>query len=270
MKAFTSRFAKYARNHSSNVLKRFKAKFYRFRDVNFTLLDALAFPMTVDGWIRYSAVLNEILKRKNISSILEVGSGGEGVSGFLDGTKYKICVVDINSKFLQFPKKVDRVVCDGRKLPFINRLFDVVVTVDTIEHIPKIARASFIDELKRVSRKLVIIHTPLVNDDGTFNAKVCDVMFNQKHLERYGFEERNIAEHIKYIHPTLAELRKELPHAYFHGLQNCNTWYKYMLLRHSPLGLFAGLFYLLFLQKYDSKQPFYSCLIVYENEGKLS
>ena len=49
------------------------------------------------------------------------------------------------------------VIADGCHLPFRNKVFDYVVSVEVIEHISNPDK--FIEEMKRVSRKFVVIST---------------------------------------------------------------------------------------------------------------
>lgn len=52
------------------------------------------------------------------------------------------------------------VVVDGARLPFDDESFDVVVTLDTLEHIVPEDRPAFLEECRRVSRDLVVLSAP--------------------------------------------------------------------------------------------------------------
>jgi len=52
------------------------------------------------------------------------------------------------------------VVADGAHLPFDDDSFDIVVTLDTLEHIPTQHRAAFLAECRRVSRDFVVLSAP--------------------------------------------------------------------------------------------------------------
>lgn len=52
------------------------------------------------------------------------------------------------------------VVVDGARLPFDDESFDVVVTLDTLEHVVAEDRAAFLAECRRVSRELVVLSAP--------------------------------------------------------------------------------------------------------------
>lgn len=51
-------------------------------------------------------------------------------------------------------------LADGTRLPFPDDSFDAVVSSDVLEHVPPARRAAFLDELRRVSRELVVVAAP--------------------------------------------------------------------------------------------------------------
>jgi hypothetical protein len=81
--------------------------------------------------------------------------------------------------------------CDGTKLPFENNSFDVVVTVDTLEHLPASQRQAFVDELLRVTASYAIITGPFANG---YN-ELAEVTFNDFLVEGLGIEDRFLLEH---------------------------------------------------------------------------
>jgi hypothetical protein len=56
-------------------------------------------------------------------------------------------------------------VADGAALPYPDETFDVVVALDTLEHIFPQHRAAFLSEIKRVSRDLVVLSAPHATQD---------------------------------------------------------------------------------------------------------
>lgn len=86
-------------------------------------------------------------------SMLEVG----GAPGFpeLFFAPEKLAVVD---RFGHHEGNF--VVVDGAKLPFDDEAFDVVVTLDTLEHVVPEDRPAFLAECRRVSRELVVLSAP--------------------------------------------------------------------------------------------------------------
>lgn len=56
-------------------------------------------------------------------------------------------------------------VADGAALPYQDETFDVVVALDTLEHIDPVHRPAFLSEIKRVSRDLVVLSAPHATQD---------------------------------------------------------------------------------------------------------
>lgn len=56
-------------------------------------------------------------------------------------------------------------VADGAALPYADETFDVVVALDTLEHIRPQDRPAFLSEIKRVSRDVVILSAPHATQD---------------------------------------------------------------------------------------------------------
>lgn len=98
------------------------------------------------------------------------------------------------------------VVAAGTYLPFKNNSFDIVVSLDTIEHIPAKNRLQFISENLRVAKKQVIIAAPM----GTLAHQQAETQLLTAYLK-----DCYLQEHIKYGLPTLVDIKtwvKDLPH----------------------------------------------------------
>ena len=71
------------------------------------------------------------------------------------------------------------VQCDGAELPFPDQSYDFVISVDTIEHIPKERRRAFVQEAARVARLRTIIVAPFLlaepSDEADFLATSADL-----------------------------------------------------------------------------------------------
>ncbi|OGY16728.1 MAG: hypothetical protein A2784_04555 [Candidatus Chisholmbacteria bacterium RIFCSPHIGHO2_01_FULL_48_12] len=107
------------------------------------------------------------------------------------------------------------VIYQGNNLPFKDNSFDIVVSLDTIEHVPLKNRLQFIAESLRVSKKQVIIAAPM----GTLAHQQVE-----RDLAKLHPEDRYLQEHIKYGLPTLADIKtwvKDLPQ---HELSFADDW----------------------------------------------
>jgi SAM-dependent methyltransferase len=116
--------------------------------------------------------------------ILDVGGGDGALSFFLPS--HTIFVVD--------PVTTGG---DGLNLPFPNEYFDVVVSIDAVEHVQPSDRAKFISECLRVCAKTFIVHYPEFKS-----------MKAQQLVHTLFPNNPFICEHVEYILPTENELQQ--------------------------------------------------------------
>lgn len=149
-------------------------------------MKAIFFPF--DVYERHRVVADKIFPGE---MVLDVGGGVNALSKFV---KNEVVVSNLNS---------GDVLADGRNLPFNNKCFDVVTSIDVIEHVPKKDRKKFINELLRVAKKKVIISAPLGNKQHIEAEKELLRLLVQRSLNSSYLEE-----HIKNGLPTNEELRE--------------------------------------------------------------
>lgn len=105
--------------------------------------------------IRYLPIVREI-KKLSQPTILEVGSGGLGIAPYLGRP-----VTGLDKSFAPpFHPLLKRRVGSGTKLPFPDKSFDVVIAVDTLEHVKPANRPKVIAEMRRVAKKEIIVAVP--------------------------------------------------------------------------------------------------------------
>jgi len=69
----------------------------------------------------------------------------------------RVTYLDINKlALLKYLRNRERVVADGSALPFRDKSFDFTTSVDTLEHLPKSKRETFILELVRCAKRKVV------------------------------------------------------------------------------------------------------------------
>jgi len=85
------------------------------------------------------------------STILDVGGSMSQLDKFSNPSK--IVTADI--------KPPADIVYDGKKIPVDNASYDIVTSIDVLEHVPPQFRTEFVKELNRIARKSVIISAPL-------------------------------------------------------------------------------------------------------------
>ena len=86
-------------------------------------------------------------------SILDVGGSPGYLRAFLP--RDQVVVVDREG-----PAQEVVLIAEALALPFADRAFDVVVSLDTLEHVPRSGRADFVKELGRVTRDALLLTAP--------------------------------------------------------------------------------------------------------------
>lgn len=114
----------------------------------------------------YSWLIKKNIDKTQAKKILELGCG-KGVFADLVNAqnKYQITGVDIFEPYLKecrLKGKYAEIVKKNlnEKLPFRNKSFDVVVCLQTIEHLKKKRGLSLLEEMEKVAGNLVIVSTP--------------------------------------------------------------------------------------------------------------
>ncbi|MCK4735029.1 MAG: methyltransferase domain-containing protein [Methanophagales archaeon] len=107
----------------------------------------------VTRFISYFYQIDSVIKT-NPKTILEVGIGNKTVSNYLKqfGFDITLCDFDVNLE--------PDVVADVGDLPFKDDKFDAVLACEILEHIPFEDVSMALSELKRISKKYVIISIP--------------------------------------------------------------------------------------------------------------
>ena len=182
------------------------------------------FNWTCDQWERYVVValcIDYFFKENNIT-VLDVG----GVSPDHIGDKLWLPMGEILNNLLgpqlqdnSAPIKfntfvVDLIYCgesgaiqgDGCFLPFKNNTFDLVASLDTLEHIPPESREKFLGELCRVSRDLILISAPPKDE----NIELVEKTLLTQIKQLYGLEHQQLLEHRQLGLPASEEVVRVL------------------------------------------------------------
>lgn len=91
-------------------------------------------------------------------------------------------------------------------LPFAEGSFDVVTSLDVLEHIPRYDRPRFVKELVRVAKLQVVLCAPYGSPEHTR----CEKRVLEEVI-RKGYSDSMLAEHVEYGLPTLEEVLEYLP-----------------------------------------------------------
>ena len=111
--------------------------------------------LNFDVYQRFQGMLGVIerLHLPDTSSVLDVG----GFPGTFADILSPLNVITLDTEQCPRPGYVAGV---GESLPFPDSTFDLVISSDTLEHIPPSHRSIFLDELFRVSKRWLIIGAP--------------------------------------------------------------------------------------------------------------
>jgi ubiquinone/menaquinone biosynthesis C-methylase UbiE len=231
-------------------------------------LEAVLFPRC-DYWLRYAQVV-EGLEASGVGEIrrlIEVSSGRGGVAWIFRKADFQICLVDRSPDLLRDGRggKAWRVCADACRLPFPDDSFDAAVSLDTVEHLPTSLRTPFLQELRRVTKRALVLTCPLQSGDGEFQGREFDLQLYREIAQRKGVQPEWLEEHIERGHPTREALREQLPGATVKGSENCMAWVRFSsLYERTFFWPFAGIFYLAFLKKRDTGPPYRRALLVYK------
>lgn len=260
-----------------SILKFIRERCYTWKKDNFGVKEAVFWSTNINQFLRYSKIVGELKKIEPAAGrktrLLEVGAGGEGIAQFLkysgDSGKYDIYLADKNASLLKKVKLGKPIILENSTLPFADNEFDVVISSDTLEHIPKDERPKFINELKRVG-KIVLLHFVMHDPPNNFLGRDIDFEFNKWHLKEFKTDEPWTLEHLKVESPTCSEIQSYLPGASTMGTQNINVWFKCQTLSSYPLsGFFTGFSFINKWKQYYNDPPFHGCFVKWD-KGMLN
>jgi SAM-dependent methyltransferase len=158
--------------------------------------------------VRYAPV-TDLIRAVGGGTLLDVGSGSVGVSRWL-GPEWTITATDISfddygTAAGAADDGITRLVADARALPFEDRSFDVVLTLDMLEHVVPADRPVVLRELARVTRRRLIAACPAGAPALDADRRL-EAAYRRRGAQPPGW----IAEHLDHGFPEPAELRDAL------------------------------------------------------------
>ncbi len=112
--------------------------------------------------IRYKPII-DFIRKNNPKNILEVGSGSRWIWKFMRNLKYTWLDRTTADYWIQekdTSKNMKFVNGDSLAMPFSDNSFDLVFSLDMLEHIPEDKRIDSIREIVRVTNKYAIVGFP--------------------------------------------------------------------------------------------------------------
>ena len=187
--------------------------------------------------------------------------------------RYEIHVVDIERDAIDGialrPPLVGKLAIDpAPPLPFPDAWFDVAVSSDVFEHIPRELRGPWADDLARVARVGQVHTVPCDSSDARWASSAVDLEFGSWYASKFGEPEPWTVEHIANGVPTVEELSAAFHPTKLSGLANTAIWIDSMRVQYGSPGLGRRIrFVIRYLaqRRADRNPPFKGCLIVVEH-----
>jgi hypothetical protein len=126
--------------------------------------------------------------------ILDVGGRPGLLAAFLPDDE--VFMVDVLP-----PDALNGVQGDGARLPFRDEAFDLVVSVDTLEHIPSHRKPEFLGEQLRASSNYVLLAAPFEDE----NISLAEQIVNEFFIKKLGHPNESLEEHFANGLPRLDE-----------------------------------------------------------------
>jgi O-antigen/teichoic acid export membrane protein len=248
-------------------LKSFLVRRYASRETSdyLSLRKALLWGWGLDRTRRNLAVAARVreVSTNGVLTVLDVGASDLGVHYYLPRDRFRVCSVDMDREQLARNGTRDSsVAADGCHLPFRDGAFDVVVSVDCLEHVPPKKRGEYLRELERVARKRLVLHFPALGL-AEFQSNPFELRFRT--IYRLACRrDKNIEEHLQHGLPDAGQVADHFPGCASYGRENGHLWLTYMLLERIPyLAFLTGLLLLPFRRHLDSP-PYHAALLVYD------
>jgi DNA repair exonuclease SbcCD ATPase subunit len=167
---------------------------YSYRNPGLVKMNKLELPF--DQYQRYKIVeeLVGMIRDGRRLRVLDVGGHPGFISIFLPEDETFI----LDTLPAEGPNYVQG---DGARLPFQNDSFDLVVSIDTLEHIPPDQRLRFLEEQLRTSKNYILLAAPFEDE----NISLAEQIVNEFFIKRIGHPNDSLEEHFANGLPALRE-----------------------------------------------------------------
>jgi SAM-dependent methyltransferase len=158
---------------------------------------------TTEVALRYLPVVR-LLRQSGASKVLEVGSGDLGLTPY----SREFDLTGLDTAFSKPNPDMVQVEGSGARLPFDDRTFDAVISVDSLEHMPAGDRESAVTEVLRTALRRAIIAVPS-GERAMAQDEILAERYRQVRGEDYPF----LQEHLENSLPEADELERALNRA---------------------------------------------------------
>lgn len=143
----------------------------------------------LDRWVSYWHQIDEVLKM-NPKTVLEIGAGNQTVADYLRKQNVAVTTLDIDSRL-----KPD-IIGNVLKIPVADSAFDVILCAEVLEHLPFDDFENCLRELKRVTRKGIVLSLPHFGPAVTLSFKIpflkqvkiaWKIPYHPEHRSKYQF-----------------------------------------------------------------------------------
>jgi hypothetical protein len=155
----------------------------------------------LDAALRYLPIA-EHLNRSGMNQVLDVGSGGEGLSLYWGR---KTIALDLSMTAALGGSPILPVIGSATALPFRDQSIEVIVSADVLEHVPRSDRARMLSEMIRVSSAQVIVAAPCGH-----GAHLAEVDVERIYREKTGAPHPWLREHLAHGLPNEAEIQESI------------------------------------------------------------
>ena len=138
---------------------------------------------------------------------LDVGGGPGSLAAFAPATQ--VVASDVVRPEGWFAEAPSLVLADGAALPMADGAFDVVVTLDTLEHVPPARRAALLSEVVRVARGWALVVCPCATPGVADADRALLAVVRRRFGEDFPTT-RILTEHLAFGHPDPDRVRATL------------------------------------------------------------
>lgn len=129
---------------------------------------------------------------KDAKTILDIGCGDGRITNEID-EKHKVFAMDMSNEAIRYVK-ANRILAAITQIPFGDYCFDLSLSSEVLEHLPKDILHEAINEIQRVTEKYILISVPFMENlyANSTRCNECDNVFHVN-LHFQSFSKKRLA-----------------------------------------------------------------------------